>query len=159
PPVAAGPPPSSPPRAARCPADLLLAFERRFGVPVIEGYGLTECTCRATLNPIDGRRRPGSGGVPLEPVRIVDGEDRDLPSGAVGEIVLRGAHVMRGYFRAPEATAAALRGGWLRTGDLGRLDADGFLHIVRRASELIIRGGGDGFPREVNEAPHAPPAV
>jgi len=145
--------------SAPVPADLLLAFERRFGVPVIEGYGLTECTCRATLNPIDGRRRPGSCGVPLEPLRIVDGEDRDLSAGAVGEIVLRGAHVMRGYFRAPEATAAALRGGWLRTGDLGRLDADGFLHIVGRASELIIRGGENVYPREIEETLLAHPAV
>jgi len=145
--------------SAPVPADLLLAFERRFGVPVIEGYGLTECTCRATFNPIDGRRRPGSCGVPLEPLRIVDGEDRDLPSGAVGEIVLRGAHVMRGYFRAPEATAAAMHGGWLHTGDLGRLDADGFLHIVGRASELIIRGGENVYPREIEETLLTHPAV
>src|SRR6266446_2490790 len=144
--------------SAPVPADLLLAFERRFSVPVIEGYGLTECTCRATFNPIDGRR-PGSCGVPLAPLRIVDGEDRDLPSGAVGEILLRGAHVMRGYFRAPEATAAAMHGGWLHTGDLGRLDADGFLHVVGRASELIIRGGENVYPREIEETLLAHPAV
>ena len=144
--------------SAPVPADLILAFEQRFGVPVVEGYGLTECTCRATLNPIDGRR-PGSCGVPLEPLRIVDGEDRDVAPGAIGEIVLQGAHVMRGYFRAPEATAAALRGGWLHTGDLGRLDADGFVRIVGRATELIIRGGENVYPREIEETLLAHPAV
>src|SRR5207245_1279548 len=98
---------------------------------------------------VDRHRPTTAGTVPtmLALLRIGDGEDPDLPSGAVGEIVLRGAHVMCGYFRAPEATAAAMHGGWLHTGDLGRLDADGFLHIVGRASELIIRGGENVYPR------------
>jgi len=144
--------------SAAVPADLVRAFEMRFGVPVVEGYGLTECTCRATFNPIE-RRRPGSCGLPLGPLRIVDADDRDVPPGEVGEIVLRGPHVMRGYFRNPEATAAALRGGWLHTGDLGRLDADGFVHVAGRASELIIRGGENVYPREIEEVLLAHPDV
>src|SRR5437016_1474233 len=145
--------------SAPVPADLLLAFERRFGVPVIEGYGLTECTWRATFNPIDGRRRPGSCGVPLAPLRIVDSDERDVPPGTVGEILLRGPHVMQGYFRAPEASARAMRGGWLHTGDLGRLDDDGFVHIAGRASELVIRGGENIYPREVEETLLGHPAI
>jgi long-chain acyl-CoA synthetase len=137
--------------SAPVPADLLRAVEARFGVPVIEGYGLTECTCRATFNPVDGRRRPGSCGLPLAPLRIVDADDRDVAPGEIGEIVLRGPHVMRGYFRNPGATASALRGGWLHSGDLGRIDRDGFVHVVGRASELIIRGGENVYPREIEE--------
>jgi long-chain acyl-CoA synthetase len=145
--------------SAPVPADLLLAFERRFGVPVIEGYGLTECTCRATFNPVDGRRRPGSCGLPLAGLRVVDAEDRDVPPGAVGEILVAGPHVMSGYFRNPDATAVALRGGWLHSGDLGRVDADGFVHVVGRSSEMIIRGGENVYPREIEETLLAHPAV
>ena len=145
--------------SAPVPSELLLAFESRFGVPVIEGYGLTECTCRATFNPIDGRRRPGSCGLPLAPLRIVDSDERDVPPGTVGEILLRGPHVMQGYFRAPEASARAMRGGWLHTGDLGRLDDDGFVHIAGRASELVIRGGENIYPREVEETLLGHPAI
>jgi acyl-CoA synthetase (AMP-forming)/AMP-acid ligase II len=145
--------------SAPVPADLLLAFETRFGMPVIEGYGLTECTCRATFNPIDGRRRPGSCGLPLAPLRIVDAEDRDVVAGAVGEIVRQGPHVMHGYFRDPASTATALRGGWLHSGDLGRIDEDGFVHVVGRASELVIRGGENVYPREIEEVLLAHPDV
>jgi len=145
--------------SAPVPGDLLLAFERRFGVPVIEGYGLTECTCRATFNPIDGRRRPGSVGLPLAPLRVVDADGRDVPPGAVGEIVLRGPHVMQGYFRNPDATARTLRDGWLHTNDLGWIDADGFVHVAGRVSELIIRGGENVYPREVEEVLLAHPGV
>ena len=145
--------------SAPVPADLLRAVEAHVGVPVIEGYGLTECTCRATFNPVDGRRRPGSCGLPLAPLRIVDADDRDVAPGDIGEIVLRGPHVMRGYFRNPAATADALRGGWLHSGDLGRMDADGFVHIVGRASELIIRGGENVYPREIEETLLAHPDV
>jgi acyl-CoA synthetase (AMP-forming)/AMP-acid ligase II len=145
--------------SAPVPAELLLAFEARFGVPVIEGYGLTECSCRATLNPVDGRRRAGSCGLPLEPLRIVDGSDLDVAPGAVGEIVLQGPHVMAGYFRLPEVTASVMRGGWLHTGDLARKDADGFVHVVGRATELIIRGGENVYPREIEETLYAFPGV
>ena len=145
--------------SAPVPADLLLAFEARFGVPVIEGYGLTECTCRATFNPIDGRRRPGSCGLPLAPLRIVDPDGRDVPAGTVGEIVIQGPHVMQGYLNAPEATALALRGGWLRSGDLGRVDDDGFVHIAGRANDLVIRGGENIYPREVEETLLGHPAI
>ncbi|MFN8543210.1 MAG: AMP-binding protein [Candidatus Binatia bacterium] len=145
--------------SAPVPADLLLAAEARLGVPVIEGYGLTECTCRATFNPIDGRRRLGSCGLPLEPLRIVDPADQDVTPGAVGEIVLRGPHVMRGYFDLPEATAHALRGGWLHSGDLARRDAEGFVHVVGRACELVIRGGENVYPREIDDVLAAHPDV
>ena len=101
----------------------------------------------------------GSCGLPLAPLRVVDAEERDLPPGAVGEIVLQGPHVMRGYFNQPEATAQAMRGGWFHSGDLGLIDADGFVHVVGRASEMIIRGGENVYPREIEEALLAHPAV
>ncbi|MGH7893593.1 MAG: class I adenylate-forming enzyme family protein, partial [Candidatus Binatia bacterium] len=104
-------------------------------------------------------RRPGSCGLPLEELRIVDHHGRDVPRGTVGEIVLRGPHVMRGYWNDPDATARALRGGWLHTGDLARQDDDGFVYIAGRASDMIIRGGENVYPREIEEVLHAHPDV
>ncbi len=145
--------------SAPVPTDVLLGFESRFGVEVIEGYGMTECTCRATFNPTGGRRRPGSCGLPLEELRIVDDYARDVPRGEVGEIVMRGPHVMQGYWNDPDATAHTLRRGWLHSGDLARQDADGFVYIAGRASDMIIRGGENVYPREIEEVLHAHPDV
>ncbi|HXJ35785.1 MAG TPA: AMP-binding protein [Candidatus Eisenbacteria bacterium] len=145
--------------SAPVPTDVLLGFEARFGIEVIEGYGMTECTCRATFNPTGGRRRPGSCGLALEELRIVDEHDRDVPRGDVGEIVMRGPHVMQGYWNNPDATAHALRGGWLHSGDLARQDADGFVYIAGRASDMIIRGGENVYPREIEEVLHSHPDV
>jgi acyl-CoA synthetase (AMP-forming)/AMP-acid ligase II len=140
--------------AAPMPAEAIAAFEARYGVPILEGYGLTESTVGATLNPIALARRPGSVGraMPGISVAIMDDEGRRLPAGAVGEVVIRGDTVMKGYLGRPEETAAAIVDGWLRTGDLGRLDAEGWLTLVGRKKDLIIRGGENIYPVEIENA-------
>ncbi|MFC1415095.1 long-chain-fatty-acid--CoA ligase [Streptacidiphilus cavernicola] len=148
---------------AAMPAALMTAFEQRFGVAVLEGYGLSETASTATMNPSAEDRRPLSIGKPIWGVeaRIVDGDGLELPPGAehIGEILLRGHNVMKGYHRNPEATAEALRGGWLHTGDLAYRDADGFLFLVDRVKDLVIRGGYNVYPREVEEVLYTHPAV
>lgn len=126
-------------------------FQSRFGIPVIEGYGLTEGTVASTVNPRHGRRKVGSVGIPLpgQEVRVIDGEDRELPPGEVGEVVVRGPNVMKGYLGRDNETRETLRNGWLHTGDLGRFDDDGYLYLVDRKKDLIIRGGENVYPKEV----------
>jgi long-chain acyl-CoA synthetase len=148
--------------AAPMPVEVYNAFERIYKAFVLEGYGLSEGTCASSLNPLDGRpRKVGSIGVPLpgQEIQIVDDNDQELPAGQVGEIVVRGANVMHGYYRNPEATAATVRNGWLHTGDLGSFDADGYLYIVGRKKEMIIRGGENIYPKEVEEALYRHPAI
>ena len=147
---------------APLPVELLHRVEERFGVVMLEGYGLSETSPTATLN-VEGSRRPGTVGTALPgvEVRILDQESGEpLGVGEVGEVTIRGHNVMRGYWNAPEATAAVLSPeGWLRTGDLGRLDAEGFLTIVDRKKDLVIVGGENVYPREVEEVLYAHPAV
>ena len=136
-------------------------FRRRVpGVEIREGYGLTETSALVSTNP-PGRARPGSVGLPVPgtEVRIVDADGHDVPQGEVGEICCRSRTVMLGYWRTPELTAEAMRGGWLHTGDMGYLDADGYLYVVDRKKDLIIRGGFNVFPRDVEEALLEHPAV
>jgi long-chain acyl-CoA synthetase len=130
------------------------AFERRYGVPIVEGYGLSEATCAVTITPPDGPRMPGSVGFPLpgQEVRVVDDDGTPRPTGEVGEVVVAGESVMAGYHGDPEATAQTLDGGFLRTGDLGRLDAEGRLVLVGRKKDMIIRGGENIYPVEVEQA-------
>lgn len=130
------------------------AFEAKFGAPVYEGFGLSEASPVATLNPIGGVRKAGSIGVTLPGVeaRIVDDEMRTLPPGEVGELVVRGDNVMLGYHNLPEETAQTLVDGWLRTGDLAREDQDGYFFIVDRKKDLIIISGFNVYPREIEEA-------
>jgi len=130
---------------------LLDRFESRYTIPVIEGYGLSEGTCASTANPLDGPRKPGTVGLPLpgQTVRIADAAGRPVPAGEVGEVLVKGANVMRGYLNRPEETAKALVDGWLHTGDIGRLDEDGYLVLVDRAKDMIIRGGENIYPREI----------
>ena len=138
--------------SAPVPAKTLRDFEERFGCLVVEGYGLSESTCRATFNPPDGRRRPGSCGVPIgNEMKVFDEEEREVPAGARGEIVLRGENVFKGYYKDEEATARAFRGGWFHTGDIGYRDPDGCFYIVDRKSDMIIRGGENISPREIDE--------
>ena len=120
--------------AAPMPPPLTGELERRFGVPAVAGYGLAECTVCCTLNPLRGLRKASSAGLPLPgvDVRVVDGDDQQVPAGAAGEVVVRGPNVMRGYLRRPEESAEILRGGWLHTGDAGRLDEDGYLTLAGR---------------------------
>jgi len=146
--------------SAPVPAEVLRRFEERFGCLVVEGYGLSESTCRSTFNPPDARRRPGSCGLSIgNEMRVVDEEDRELPDGREGEIVLRGENIFKGYFRNEEATSRAFRGGWFHTGDVGYRDADGFFYVVDRKSDMIIRGGENIYPREVDELLYSHPAV
>ncbi|MDT7808326.1 MAG: long-chain acyl-CoA synthetase [Acidobacteriota bacterium] len=146
--------------SAPVPAEVLRRFEETFNCLVIEGYGLSESTCRSTFNPPDGRRRPGSCGMSIgNEMRVVDEEDNELPDGEAGEIVMRGENVFKGYFRNPEATERAFRGGWFHTGDVGLRDAKGFFHIIDRKSDMIIRGGENIYPREIDELLYRHPAV
>jgi len=146
--------------SAPVPAETLKRFEETFHCLVIEGYGLSESTCRSTFNPPDERRRAGSCGMPIgNEMRVVDEEDREVADGELGEIVLRGENILRGYYKNPEATAQAFRGGWFHTGDIGYRDADGFYYIVDRKSDMIIRGGENIYPREIDEVLYRHPAV
>jgi long-chain acyl-CoA synthetase len=148
---------------ASLPGEVLDAFEERFGISILEGYGLSETSPTATFNRSVEERKVYSIGKPIWGVeaRIFDENDRELPRGkdSVGEIVLRGHNVMKGYYKNPEATAEALKGGWFHTGDLGYRDEDGFFFIVDRKKELIIRGGFNVYPREVEEVLYSHPAV
>lgn len=146
---------------ASLPVELLREFESRFGCTILEGYGLSETSPVATFNHPDRPRKPGSIGTPIAgvQVRVVDPDGRDLPAGEVGEILIRGHNVMKGYWRRPEATAEAVVDGWFHTGDLARLDEDGYLFIVDRIKDLVIRGGYNVYPREVEEVLYEHPAV
>lgn len=146
--------------SAPVPAETIRRFEETFGCLVIEGYGLSESTCRSTFNPPDTRRRAGSCGLPIgNEMQVVDEEDNEVEVGALGEIVLRGDNILKGYYRNPEATAVAFRNGWFHTGDIGYKDADGFYFIVDRKSDMIIRGGENIYPREIDEVLYQHPAV
>jgi long-chain acyl-CoA synthetase len=146
--------------SAPVPVEVMKRFESLFHCPVIEGYGLSESTCRSTFNPTDERRRIGSIGMPIgNEVRIFDENDQELGPRAVGEIVLRGPNVMKGYYRNESATREAFRSGWFHTGDLGYCDEDGFLYVVDRKSDMIIRGGENIYPREIDEALYQHPKI
>jgi long-chain acyl-CoA synthetase len=147
--------------AAPLPREAVADLERRLPhVHLREGYGLTETSGLVSTNP-PGRIRIGSVGLPAPGVDvcIVDDEDRELPVGEVGEICCRSPFLMQGYWRAPGLTADAMRGGWFHTGDLGRLDEDGYLYVVDRKKDLIIRGGFNVFPSDVEDALLEHPAV
>lgn len=146
--------------SAPVPAEVIKRFEETFGCLVIEGYGLSESTCRSTFNPPDQRRRQGSCGLPIgNEMRVVDEEDNEVKDGSLGEIVLRGENILKGYYKNPAATAEAFRNGWFHTGDIGYRDADGFYYIVDRKSDMIIRGGENIYPREIDEVLYQHPAV
>ena len=146
---------------AALPVEVLHGFEAAFGCAVLEGYGLSETSPVASFNHPDRERRPGSIGTPISGVemKVVDAGGDEVPPGESGEIVIRGHNVMKGYWRRPEETAAAIRDGWFHTGDLGRVGENGYLFIVGRQKDLIIRGGYNVYPREVEEVMHEHPAV
>jgi long-chain acyl-CoA synthetase len=147
--------------AAPASVELLDSFESRYGVPIIEGYGLSEGTCASTVNPLDGPRKPGTVGLPLpgQTIRIVDPAGRPVPDGESGEVVIKGANVMCGYLNRPEETAKTVVDGWLHTGDIGHLDEDGYLVLVDRAKDMIIRGGENIYPREIEVVVHQLPQI
>jgi len=147
--------------AAPASKELLEATEHRFGFPLVEGYGLTEGTCASTVNPPAGLRKLGTVGVALpgQTVAVMAPDGSLQPAGERGEVVVRGANVMQGYLNRPEATAEALGDGWLHTGDVGILDEDGYLRIVDRIKDMIIRGGENIYPKEIETVLHAHPGV
>ena len=142
--------------------EIQTAFEERFGVPIIETMGMTETSAQLLSNPLPpGVRKIGSPGLAFgNEVTIADENQRELPAGQEGEILIRGENLMSGYFKDPDATNGALTpDGWLRSGDLGRMDEDGYVFITGRLKELIIKGGENIAPREVDEALYADPSV
>jgi long-chain acyl-CoA synthetase len=135
------------------PVEVLKDFDRKYNVSILEGYGLSETSPVATFNLMYRPRKIGSIGLAISgcEVKVVDGDDNEVPPGEVGEIVVRGYNVMKGYYKRPEATEEAFRGGWFHTGDMGTMDEDEYFFIVDRKKDLIIRGGFNVYPREVEE--------
>jgi len=146
---------------AALPVEVLRAFEEKFQVPILEGYGLSETSPVATFNHLNRPRKPGSVGTQVwgVEVRVVDIDDKDVAPGTPGEIVIRGHCVMKGYLNRPKETAEAFRNGWFHTGDIGQFDQDGYLYIVDRLKDMIIRGGFNVYPREIEELLVTHPAV
>ncbi len=146
--------------AAPMPAELIARFEDRYGIVVVEGYGLSEGSCASTINPIHGPRKPGTVGRPLpgQDVALLGADGQPTREGC-GEVIVRGPNVMRGYLNQPEETDRALGGGWLHTGDVGHFDRDGYLVLVDRVKDMIIRGGENIYPKEIENVLYGHPAV
>jgi long-chain acyl-CoA synthetase len=138
---------------AAMPVEVMKSFEEKFNVRIQEGYGLSETSPIASFNRLDRERKPGSVGLPVWGVemRIFDELDDEVPQGELGEIVIRGHNIMKGYYNRPQETADAMRSGWFHTGDIGRVDEDGYFYIVDRVKDMIIRGGFNVYPREIEE--------
>jgi long-chain acyl-CoA synthetase len=147
--------------AAPMPPELIAEFENRYGIPIVEGYGLSEGTCASTSNPLDGVRKPGTVGtaLPGQQVAIMNERGEFITDGSPGEVVVKGPTVMRGYLNRPEDTAKTIVDGWLHTGDIGYLDEDGYLTLVDRAKDMIIRGGENIYPKEIESVIYSHPAV
>jgi long-chain acyl-CoA synthetase len=143
------------------PVEVMRSFESAFGCIILEGYGLSETSPVASFNHPHAERKAGSIGTPIAGVemRLVDFEGADAAPGEIGEIAIRGENIMKGYWGRPEATAEAIPDGWLRTGDMATVDEDGYYFIVDRKKDLIIRGGYNVYPREIEEVLYAHPAV
>jgi long-chain acyl-CoA synthetase len=143
------------------PVELMRGFEDAFGCKILEGYGLSESSPVASFNQPDRERKPGSIGIPIEGVemKVVDDDGNEVAQGEVGEIVIRGHNVMKGYWNKPDETGDTLRDGWLHTGDMAKVDEDGYFFIVDRKKDLIIRGGYNVYPREIEEVLYEHPAV
>ncbi len=143
------------------PVEVMLNFNKKHNVQIMEGYGLSETSPVASFNHLDRPAKPGSIGTPIWGVEMaaVDAEGRPVAAGEMGEIVIRGHNVMKGYYKRPEATAEAIRSGWFHTGDLAKIDEEGYFFIVDRVKDMIIRGGFNVYPREIEEILYAHPAV
>lgn len=143
------------------PVEILNRVENKFKVRITEGYGLSETSPVVTMNPPTEARKPGSIGIaiPGVEVKIFDDQNRELGVDQVGEIVIQGPNVMKGYYNLPEATEQAFRSGWFHSGDVGKIDQDGFVYIVDRKKDLVIVGGLNVYPREVEEVLYTHPAV
>ena len=141
--------------------DLLRRFEERFSTYVLEGYGLSETCAAASFNNFKRERKPGSIGYPLEgmEMRVVDEEDQEISIGDIGEIVIKGPSLMKGYRNRPQASTEVMRNGWFHTGDIGRMDMDGYFYLVGRKTDMILKGGFKVVPREIEEIISAHPQV
>ncbi|WP_165778780.1 class I adenylate-forming enzyme family protein [Leptospira perolatii] len=139
--------------AAPMPVEVFNKFEKKFNAKILEGYGLSEGTCVSTLNPLDGKRKIGSIGLPLDmqEVKIMDHQGKFLSTGQIGEIVVKGGNVMAGYYKDEKSTKETIVDGWLHTGDLGHIDEDGYFFITGRKKEMLIRGGENIYPKEIEE--------
>ncbi len=138
---------------AAMPVEVMKDFEKTFGIIILESYGLTETSPVACFSRMDMPRKAGSIGVPLpgSEMRIADENGNDLPVGKTGEILIRGHNIMKGYYNQPRETEMAFKDGWFHTGDLGKMDEDGYFYIIDRKKDLIIRGGYNVYPREIEE--------
>lgn len=146
---------------APMPVEVMRAFQEKFGVRVMEGYGLSETSPLATFNHFALPSKPGTVGQPIfgVDVRCFDDDDKEVARGTRGEIVIRGTNVMKGYYKRPEATAEAFRNGWFHTGDIGIQDEEGYISIVDRKKDMILRGGYNIYPRQLEEIIIKHPAV
>lgn len=146
---------------APMPVEVMRSFQEKFNVRVMEGYGLSETSPLATFNHFQRPSKPGTVGQPIfgVDVRCFDDDDNEVARGERGEVVIRGTNVMKGYYKRPEATAEAFRNGWFHTGDVGIMDEDGYLAIVDRKKDMILRGGYNVYPRELEEIIITHPAV
>lgn len=137
------------------PVDVLLKIEKKTGCPFAEGYGMTEASPITHINPFGGLRKPGSVGVPIPNTlaRVVDLSDgeTEVPIGEIGEIVFHGPQIMKGYLGMPDETAETLRGGWLHSGDIGKMDEDGYFYVVDRKKDMVISGGYNVYPLEIEK--------
>ncbi len=147
--------------AAPLPLEILRQFSARYPVPLIEGYGLSEASPVVSLNPFDGRQKPGSIGLPIQNVElsIRDDAGQELPRGETGEVCVRGGNVMLGYWNNPEESAKVLRHGWLYTGDLGHMDAEGYTYITDRKKDMLLVNGINVYPREIEEVIYEFPGI
>ncbi|HJL16308.1 MAG TPA: long-chain fatty acid--CoA ligase [Sandaracinaceae bacterium LLY-WYZ-13_1] len=144
------------------PVEVMNAFDEKYGVNILEGYGLSETSPVASFNVLDKPKKPGSIGLPIWGVefKLVDADDNAVTEvDAPGEICIKGHNVMKGYYKKPEANEEAFAGGWFHTGDIGTRDADGYYYIVDRKKDMIIRGGYNVYPREIEEVLYAHPAI
>ena len=143
------------------PVEVMKAFEKAFDCIILEGYGLSETSPVASFNHPDRDRKPGSIGTPIEGVemKVVDDDDNEVAQGEVGEIVIRGHNVMKGYWDRADATEEVMKGGWFHSGDMATVDEDGYFFIVDRKKDMIIRGGYNVYPREIEEVLYEHPAV
>ena len=146
---------------ASLPVEVIKGVEDRFNIPLLEGYGLSETSPVASFGRLDKPRKPGSIGVPIWGVemRAVDSDGKPVPMGERGEIIMRGHNVMKGYYNKPEETAEAFKGGWFHTGDVATVDEDGYFYIVDRIKDMILRGGFNVYPREIEEVLLTHPAI
>jgi len=146
--------------AAPLPLEVLEKFQKKFGIPLLEGYGLTEASPVVALNPLHSPK-PGSVGLPLPgvKVKVVDEEGKELPPGKEGELIVKGENIMKGYYKKEEETAAVIKDGWLYTGDIAKLDEEGYIYILDRRKDLIIVRGLNVSPREIEEVIYRCPKV